>query len=269
MHRAALLLGLLSLASPAVPAAAAGPVPAHESLRIASAALGETRRVNVYLPPGYDACEGCRYPVLYMPDGGLAEDFPHVASAVDTLVRAGEVRPMLVVGIENTVRRRDMTGPTQAPEDAKVTDQPGGSARFRDFIARELQPVVRARYRVDGEDVVLGESLAGLFIVETMLLAPRTFDTYVALDPSLWWNAGQWIREAPERLRAWDGTKVRLYVASGGERSNANEVAAFAAALREAPPAVDWHHESRPDLQHDTIYRGLEHALLRRLFPAH
>lgn len=262
----ALAIAIASLSTQAAPAPE--PVPAHESLRITSTALGETRRINVYLPPDYDRCGDCRYPVLYMPDGGLAEDFPHVATAVDGLIRSGEVRPMLVVGIENTVRRRDMTGPTQALEDARVTDQPGGSARFRAFIARELQPVVRTRYRVDGDDAVLGESLAGLFIVETMMLEPRLFDTYAALDPSLWWNAGQWVREAPARLQAWDGTPVRLYVASAGVESNSKEVTAFVDALRLAPATVTWHHEARPDLRHDTIYRRLEKDVLRALFPA-
>ena len=44
-----------------------------------SAALGETRRINVYAPPGYAANAAARFPVLYLPDGGLEEDFPHVA----------------------------------------------------------------------------------------------------------------------------------------------------------------------------------------------
>ena len=52
-------------------ASAADPVPPHETLTIDSKALGETRRVNVYVPPGYESAAGIRYPVLYMPVGGI------------------------------------------------------------------------------------------------------------------------------------------------------------------------------------------------------
>lgn len=265
LRRSSLLLAVASALCPAAYATTAPP--AHESLRIGSRALAEERRINVYLPPGYDACTSCRYPVLYMPDGGIAEDFPHVAAAVDTLVRSGRIEPMLVVGFENTNRRRDMTGPTQNPEDRRVTDQPGGSGRLRAFLAHELMPVVRSRYRVSEDTAIIGESLAGLFIVETMFVQPGLFDTYIALDPSLWWNSGQWIREAAPRLAEWDGTPVRLYLATGGEQSNAEEVGALAQALGAAPASIQVHYEAWPELRHDNIYRSLEQPLLQALFP--
>lgn len=274
-----ILLGIaLMVAAPGVGASAgasAGDVrmPRHETLRIESGVMGETRRINVYLPPEYDQPPARRYPVLYMPDGGVQEDFPHVAAAVDRLVRAGQVAPMLVVGIENTQRRRDMTGPSDVASDREIAPVVGGSAAFRQFIATELMPVIRARYRVNGEDAVIGESLAGLFIVETLFEQASLFDTYIALDPSLWWNNEQWVRDAPGRLSAWPGTddsRVRLYLASGdAERSNARQAERLTAALRgHAPARLQWHYEHRPELAHDTIYRGLEDTVLRALFPA-
>lgn len=73
------------LAALATPALAAGqgaePPTPHESLRLTSSVMGETRRINVYVPPQYDACPSQRFPLL-LPDGGLAEDFPHVANTV-------------------------------------------------------------------------------------------------------------------------------------------------------------------------------------------
>ncbi|HLM68005.1 MAG TPA: alpha/beta hydrolase-fold protein, partial [Longimicrobium sp.] len=119
MSAAPLLCALLGGAL-AESAAAQESVPPHETFTLQSAALGETRRIAVYTPPGYDAAGTARYPVLYMPDGGVREDFPHVAATVDAGIRAGELRPMLVVGIENTERRRDMTGPTEVEEDRKI-----------------------------------------------------------------------------------------------------------------------------------------------------
>src|SRR3712207_5798003 len=143
-----------------------------------------------------------RLPVLYMPDGGVAEDFLHVAGLVQVSVGNGTMRPFLLVGIENTERRRDLTGPTSNAEDRKIAPRVGGSAAFRRFIRAELMPEVKRRYRTVGETAIVGESLAGLFVVETFFLEPDLFDTYVAIDPSLWWNDGELVSRAGERLRA-------------------------------------------------------------------
>src|SRR5690349_12947930 len=87
--------------APAAPAAPppSDPVPAHDSFTVPSRAVVEARRVNVHLPAAYAASRTARFPVLYMPDGGLDEDFPHVVHTVDSLVAAGAIRPVLVVGI--------------------------------------------------------------------------------------------------------------------------------------------------------------------------
>jgi predicted alpha/beta superfamily hydrolase len=162
------------------------PLVIGETFTIDSKRLGESRRVNVYLPPAYAASAETRLPVLYMPDGGLAEDFLHVAGLVQVLTGNGTMRPFILVGVENTQRRRDLTGPTESAEDRKIAPKVGGSAAFRAFLRDELMPQVRERYRTTKEAALVGESLAGLFVVETFLLEPDLFDTYVAIDPSLW-----------------------------------------------------------------------------------
>ncbi|RYZ31829.1 MAG: alpha/beta hydrolase, partial [Myxococcaceae bacterium] len=227
----------------------------------------ETRRLNVYTPPGYDTAEAMRYPVLYMPDGGEQEDFPHVAATLDTAIRAGEVRPFILVGIENTERRRDMTGPTQVDEDRKIAARVGGSAAFLAFIRDELMPEVRRRYRVTDETAIIGESLAGLFIVETFFLQPELFTTSIALSPSLWWNDEELVRKAAERLQARPDLRATLYVASAEEGNIAPQSARLAEVLRaNAPAGLKWRYEPRPDLRHDNIYRSLSPQVLRLHF---
>src|SRR5262249_39297306 len=140
-------------------------------------------------------------PVLYMPDGGMAEDFLHVAGLVQVSVGNGTMRPFLLVGIENTQRRRDVTGPTENEEDKKIAPRVGGSAAFRSFIRQELMPQVKTRYRTTNETAIVGESLAGLFVVETFLKEPDLFDIYIAFDPSLWWNNQKLVNDAAKDLR--------------------------------------------------------------------
>ncbi|RNF85493.1 alpha/beta hydrolase [Lysobacter psychrotolerans] len=237
-----------------------------QTFTIESTVLGETRRINVYTPPGYEAAD-TRYPVLYMPDGGVEEDFPHVSATLEAGILAGQMRPVLLVGIENTERRRDMTGPTHVAEDRTIAPRVGGSAAFRAFIRDELMPEADRRLRGDGQTAIIGESLAGLFIVETFFTEPTLFDGYIALSPSLWWNNKALLRAAPAWLQAHPRLENRLLLTSANEPGIEAETAALAKALAEhAPQGVDWSHEPRPDLRHDTIYRSASPGLLRKLF---
>src|SRR5471030_3152316 len=192
----------------------ATPLIIGESFTIASKALGETRHINVYVARAWDTPPDAPLPVLYMPDGGIQEDFLHVAGLLQVSVANGTMRPFMLVGIQNTQRRRDLTGPTDNPEDRKIAPVVGGSAAYRSFIRDELMPQVKKRYRTTAETAIVGESLAGLFVVETFLLEPNLFDTYMAIDPSLWWNDEEFVRGAAARLRARPQLKKTLYLAS-------------------------------------------------------
>ena len=225
-----------------------------ETFEIDSKCLGESRRVNVYLPPAYAAADA-RLPVLYAPDGGMAEDFLHLAGLSQVSAGNGTMRPFILVGIENTQRRRDLTGPTEVAEDRKIAPKVGGSGAFRKFIRDELMPEVKARYRTTKEAAIVGESLAGLFVVETFLLEPGLFDTYVAIDPSLWWNGRKLIKDAGEKLKAYPKLRKSLYVASSGEKELAEVSEQLADALKKgAPKGVRWHHEKMPEEKHGTIF---------------
>jgi len=242
--------------------------PTVERFTLSTVAPTETRSIHVYTPPGYADSEE-RLPVLYMPDGGLEEDFPHVAKALDEGIRAGEIRPLILVGIENTERRRDMTGPTTVAEDRKIAPRVGGSARFRTFIADQLVPEVSKRYRTDGHRGIIGESLAGLFAVESLLCAPDLFDTVIAISPSLWWNDAGLVRGAATWLNRMPGGSRRLFLTSADEDNIASNVVALDRAIATAKPkGLAWVYVPRPDLHHDTIYRAMEKAALRWAYPS-
>jgi uncharacterized protein len=262
---------LIALLLPVVPLQAQSappptdPVPPHDSFTVVSHFLGETRRINVYTPPGYGASSGARFPVLYMPDGGLDEDFPHVVNTVDSLIRLRVVRPVIVVGIPNTQRRRDLTGPTRVASDSAIAPRVGGSAAFRRFIGNELIPAVNRRYRATGERSIVGESLAGLFIVETFLLDPDLFQHYLALDPSLWWNGGALVDSAATRLAALDTASRTLFLASSNVQNIADGTARLARLIDAASPrGLHWTYVPRTDLTHATIFRGIGPSALAK-----
>lgn len=256
------MLALLAGAAPAVEPAAPTPAPLAigDTWTLESTVLGETRRINVYAPPGALELADARLPVLYMPDGGLAEDFLHVAGLVQVGAMNGTMRPFLLVGIENTERRRDLTGPTDDPEDLKIAPRVGGSARFRSFLRDEVMPFIDARYPTSGETAIVGESLAGLFAVECLLLEPGLFDTVIAIDPSLWWNRGELVAQAGALLRArpWRLSST-VWLASSDEGGLAAPVAALADSLSAYAgggdsPGLRWLWRPLPAERHLTIY---------------
>lgn len=258
-----------SVPTHAAPAAALQPtdsILAHDSFTVHSAVLSEARPINVYMPPQYRAAPAGaveRFPVLYMPDGGLDEDFPHVTHMVDSLIALGVIRPVIVVGVPNTERRRDLTGPTRVKSDSAIAPHVGGSAAFRRFLREELVPEIDRRYRTTSERGIIGESLAGLFVLETFLDDPTLFTHYVALDPSVWWNAGALVGSAVPRLAAFSNAPRTLYLASSREPSSAVGSARLAAMLQaNPPPGLHWTYQPRPDLQHSNIFHWLERVAL-------
>jgi predicted alpha/beta superfamily hydrolase len=246
-------------------------VPAHDTLTVNSRLLGEMRRINVHLPAAYATTRSAKFPVLYMPDGGIDEDFPHVVNTVDSLIALHRIRPVIVVGVPNTERRRDLTGPTRVAKDSTIAPHVGGSAAFRRFFREELIPAIDRRYRTTAERAIVGESLAGLFVVEAFLREPELFDHYVAFDPSLWWNQAALVDSSrqlivspatPARRAARPAYRRSIYFA-GSRDDIGNNTARLAAVLRAiAPPNTSWTYIGRPDLTHGNIFRALAPAAL-------
>jgi predicted alpha/beta superfamily hydrolase len=239
--------------------------PAHDTMTVQSRVLGEPRLINVHTPVGYAADAARRYPVLYMPDGGMDEDFPHVVATVDSLIALGKIRPVMVVGIPNTQRRRDLTGPTRVKADSAIAPRVGESAAFRRFMSTELFPAIDSLYRTTNERSIVGESLAGLFIVETLLRAPDMFQHYIAFDPSLWWNEGALTDSVRAFTSTMDARPRTLFVA-GSDDAIATGTTPFADSLNAAARrGLTFIYVPRPDLLHPTIFRGTAPAALARV----
>ncbi len=255
----------LAAAAPSLEPSAVEPLRlGGESLLLPSVVLGEMRRINVYLPEPYLQQEGLRLPLLLMPDGGMAEDFPHVAGLLQVGIANGTVRPHILVGIENTQRRRDLTPPSADARDRAIAPQIGGSAAFRRFLAEELLPLLHSRYRCTAERAIIGESLAGLFVLETMLQAPQLFGTGIAIDPSLWWNREQLLKDLPAQAAGLAGH--RLFIASADKDGNTAPIRRFVAGLRRLrPQGLDWHYQPMAGEGHATVYHPAALLAMRRL----
>jgi hypothetical protein len=103
--------------------------------------------------------------------------------------------------------------------------------------------------------------------METFFLEPDLFDTYIAFDPSLWWNREALVKGAEERLKARPGLGKTLYFASSDEPGIVAPTQRLADVLaKAAPPGLHWHYEKMPEEKHSTIYHPAALRAFRTVF---
>lgn len=266
-----LRLALALLFLPASAAAQPQPIPIviGQSIPLTSEA-GVTHRINIYTPPGY-AQGTARYPVLYLLDGGIDQDFHHITGLAQLGGTPwGPLQPLIVVGIESVDRRNELTPPTRDPALRKAYPTVGGSAAFRRFLLGRVKPFVESRYRTTADTALMGESLAGLFVVETLLAAPDSFARYIAISPSLWWDNQALANGAADRLatlRPQGAHSLWLSLGSEGPEMEAGMYSLTAALKAKAPDTLQWRHEPRPAESHSSIYHGTAYEALQAFYP--
>lgn len=266
---------LLAFAAPAAhaqtpaqaPEVVETPIVIGQSFALPSAIMGASREINVWLPPGYGQSRE-RYPVLYVLDGGQDQDFHHISGIAQLGTIVGTTRDVIVVGVASVDRRNELALPTEDPELIARYPTQGQSERFRRFLSEEVQPFINARYRTSGETALMGESLAGLFVVETFLKEPQMFDAYVGVSPSLWWDGGKLARQAGAHLRDHSGDPRTLILTLGdeGEMMQAPMDVLVANLRQYAMPNERWSFTPRPTESHATIYHGAALDAFRQLY---
>jgi enterochelin esterase-like enzyme len=199
--------------------------------------LPDKRDLIVYLPPGYDEQPERSYPVLYMQDGQNLFDprtsfIPgrtwEVREHADAAIEAGEVEPLIIVGIYNTGDRRLAE---YTPDRDPVRDWPGGSGEASQYgltLTREILPWIATQYRVrtDRESTGLGgSSLGGLVSLYLGLRYATWFGKLAALSPSVWWNRKSILGYLNERApEIWDRPKLWLDVGDHEGRRTLHDV---------------------------------------------
>lgn len=268
-----LLLAMAALLLIAGPAAAQivgeRPMQLGTTFDMLSKAEGEARRITIWLPPSYGSGKAT-YPVLYLLDGGERQDLLPVVGLAMLSWLNGVTDEMIVVGVESGpgLRIRDFTTPSEIERKAFPTN--GAAPRFRAFLGEELLPLIASRYRTSGETALMGESLAGYFVLDTALRKPDLVTTYIAVSPSIWWDDQSLTRQASALLKArpWPAGR-KLYLSQADEGALvAGAMNRLLIALRgDGPPELAWTFRSFPDERHLTTYHPSGLEALRWAFP--
>lgn len=229
---------------------------------VTSKVLAGERKIVIRLPAEYAAEPERRFRVVYLLDGGPEQDFEHIAGIAQSREMNYSFEPFILVGIQSVNRRHELSPPVSdpAPYEEALQATPGGSPAYRRFLREELKPLIDSSLRTTGQSTIIGESLAGLFVVETLLEEPTLFDDYIAISPSLWWEQMKYGREAAAYFAKFPAGQRRLYLTTASEGDWHREgTERLVAALRDhAPPGLGWTFVDAGESEtHGTLYHPM------------
>jgi predicted alpha/beta superfamily hydrolase len=171
-----------------------------------SSTLKENRYCLVYTPPSYSNTIYLpkKYPVLYLLDGDVHfHSVTGLLQFLSTGMNGNYVIPeMIVVAIPNTDRTRDLT-PThtdKGPDGREFAflKTSGGMNNFFKFLKNELIPHVDSNFHTSSYRVLIGHSFGGIAVINALYTMPETFNSYIAIDPSLWYDNQVLLKKAKD-----------------------------------------------------------------------
>lgn len=246
---------------------------------IQSSVLDENRSYWVYLPPGYhdNNYGNANYPVIYLLDGDRNFYTMAAVQKAFTYNMYNSMPEAIIVGILNTDRGRDLT-PSQASvmrDGRELYSTSGGADNFTEFLITELRAEINRKFRTNGYNILVGHSLGGLFTVNTLLRRPMSFNAYVAIDPSLWWDNRKVFNEAKEMWKDADFKGRSLYVAkarnedtSDGKDMHSKTIEEFCSTILQSSPKnglrTSW--KLYPDEDHSSVVVPGIHDAFRYIF---
>ncbi|HEX8248288.1 MAG TPA: alpha/beta hydrolase-fold protein [Pyrinomonadaceae bacterium] len=250
----------------------------HENF--GSAYLDARRNVLVYLPPEYGLNPTRRYPVLYMHDGqnlmNAQDAFGGVAWGVDEtaqkLILAGEIEPLIIVGIYNAgAKRIDEYTPVKSTA-GRMRGHGGKADFYGRMIIEELKPFIDRQYLTRPEREftgIGGSSLGGLVSFHLGLKRPDVFSRVAVMSPSVWWANNQIIREA---AKIGERLPLRIWLDIG--RREGSRIKHQVRALKEILLANGWKNGldlaylEIPEARHEeTAWAARFDLVLKFLFP--
>lgn len=238
-----------------------------EYLKLNSQILNEERTMIVHVPDGYEQGQAS-YPVLYLLDGDWNDLFITVVGTSGYLNELGIIPKIIVVGIGNTDRSRDML-----PVKLDGAPTSGGAPYFLRFISEELKPFIEKRYRTEPFTILFGGSSAGIFTLYTFLEEPEAFRAYIASSPGIGINPDYFLSKAKDLFEKESSLPQQMYLVYGENDypSCVNHTSDFYDAIKPlAPDDLKCHLEIIKNEGHVPfigLYNGLRFIFSEWTFP--
>ena len=231
----------------------------HTQYKINSQVLGEERTILVRVPANY-AERNERFPVVYMLDAHPPQN-AMMAGIVEQQAWGGMMPEMIIVGIQNTNRTRDLT-----PTKTERMDS-GGADKFLDFLEKEVIPLVEKNYRTQPFRIFAGHSLGGLMAVYAFVARPDLFNAYIAASPVLHWDNDFVIKRAEEVFKQNKDWKKTMFISIGDEPDYVKGFNSFQDLLKKAKPKnFEYEFRQFKDENHASSVLPAYYAGFRKIF---
>ena len=143
-----------------------------------------------------------KYPVIYLLDG--EEHFQGLTAMIENMGSMRVFQECIIVAIPNVDRIRDFT-PTHINSgiflDSISAKTTGGGEKFTAFLQKDLIPEIESRYPTAPYRMLIGHSLGGLFVINTLLKHTELFNSYISIDPALWYDNSKLVKESDDILK--------------------------------------------------------------------
>jgi uncharacterized protein len=232
----------------------------HNQHIINSTILGEKRSILVRVPTDY-AKGDKKYPVIYMLDGH-GSYLSMMPGILENQAWGRQIPEMILVSIQNTDRRRDLT-----PTDQKDKPGGGGSDKFLQFIESEVMPMIEKNYRTEPYRIFAGHSYGGLSVIYSLITRPQMFNAYIAASPYLQWDGGIVVKRAEEVFKPKKDWRKTIFITLGDEPDYVDAFNSFKDLLDKTKPQnLDYAFERYMDEVHLSTVLRTYYAGLRKIY---
>jgi len=252
---------------------------------IHSSILNEERKLWIYVPHSGSSNQYSQqqYPVIYLLDG--SSNFYSVMGLVQKLSETMIIPEMIIVGIPNTNRFRDLSPTKPAESPFPLPPFVGGGEAFTSFLEKELMPYIESKYQTAPYRMMIGHSMGGLMVINTLLHHSHLFNSYLAIDPSLWWDNDLMVKQADSifQQKKFDGKSLYIAMANNGitegmdlstvmkdtteESANSRPMLLFSDVLESRKAyGLRWKFHYYPDDNHGSVTMIAAYDALRFIF---
>jgi hypothetical protein len=192
----------------------------------------------------------------------------HTGSTIEFLARNGKMSELIVVGITNTDRTRDLTPAKGTGPNAAQFPTAGGADNFLKFIETEVIPQIEKSYRVQPYRILAGHSFGGLFTVHTLITRPELFNSYIAVSPSLQWADETTLKRAQEFFKTRKELNATLFTSLGNEPGDiGKDFVLFKELLAGTKiKGFEWEAEQMKDEDHGSVVLRSHYVGLRKVY---
>jgi predicted alpha/beta superfamily hydrolase len=223
----------LAVALPAAAQDDGAPVTIGTYRVIDSRVLGETRRLLIHLPRGYDGST-ITYPVVYHTYGDyLSQYYADAFATLEQLGNSSRIPQMILVGIDNIDRYRDLRPYTN-------DGAPSGIDNYVRFLTDEVLPFVERHYRANGYRILVGPQAGAVFGLYALQEHPSLFDAFILNNPLVSPpNTALLLERAETFYASQPSLRKSVYITFGGSDDSPGEIADVYRLAELAAPASD------------------------------